>query len=336
VEIRKYILIRLLMIIPTIFLLVTMVFFVMRVVPGDPVVSLMGARAGSEEQIEIIRHNLGLDKPIYIQYLIYMSNLIKGDFGYSLVRNSPVIKEILNCFPATFELTFWSMLFATLIGIYLGIISAKREGGIVDSIIRIVMLVRWCIPVFWLGIMLQVFIVLYAPFFPISGRLSPRIFLDKITGLYLIDSILAGDFVVFFDSIKHLIVPVFTLGTTMAASLGRLARANIIEVLGEEYIRTAKLKGCPEKIIFQKHALPNALIPILTYAGLQTAMLMGGAILTETTFSWPGLGRLMIFAIGYRDFNLIQGCVVFWALIISLMNFIVDILYAVIDPRVRF
>jgi peptide/nickel transport system permease protein len=222
------------------------------------------------------------------------------------------------------------------LGIYLGIAAAKREGGAVDASIRISAVTIWCIPIFWLGIMLQVFIVLYAPIIPLSGRLSARIILDKITGLYILDSILTRNMVAFVDSLKHLILPVFTLGITMAASLTRLARANIIEVLGEEYIRVARLKGCSEKIVFQKHALPNALIPILTYAGLQTAMLMGGAILTETTFSWPGLGRLILFAVSYRDFTLIQGCVVFWALIISLFNFIIDIFYAIIDPRVRY
>jgi len=335
-RLREFIFVRLIMTIPTVLLLATIVFVVMRIVPGDPVVSLMGARAGSEEQIEIIRHSLGLDKPLYIQYLSYIGNLFRGDFGNSLVRKSPVIRELFTHFPATLELTFWSMLVAIPLGIYLGIAAAKKEGGKVDASIRIGTLIRWCIPVFWLGIMLQVFIVLYAPMFPLSGRMSARITFDKITGLYVLDSILTGNMVAFVDSLKHLILPVITLGTTMAASIARLARANIIEVLGEEYISVTRLKGCPEKIVFQKHALPNALIPILTYAGLQTAMLMGGAMLTETTFSWPGLGRLMLFAVSYRDFNLIQGCVVFWALIISFMNCIVDILYAKVDPRVRY
>lgn len=324
------------MTIPTVLLLATIVFVVMHVIPGDPVVALLGSKVGSEKQIEVIRHELGLDRPIYVQYVDYVGNIVRGNLGYSLVRNRPVIQEILTHFPATLELTLWSMLVAIPLGIYLGVVAAKREGGKTDAVIRMGSLIRWCIPVFWLGIMLQVFAVMYAPFFPLSGRLSAQLTLDKITGLYVLDSILTGNTATFADALKHLILPVFTLGTAMAASITRLARANIIEVLGEEYIKVTRLKGCPENIVFQKHALPNALIPILTYAGLQTAMLMGGAMLTETTFSWPGLGRLLLFAVGYRDFNLIQGCVVFWAVIISVFNLIVDILYAIIDPRVRF
>jgi len=335
-RLREFIITRLLMTIPTVLLLATIVFIVMRVMPGDPVVSLMGSKVGSEEQIEIIRHALGLDRPLHIQYTEYIFNLVRGDLGYSMVRSNPVLEEILTHLPATLELTLWSMALAIPLGVYLGTVAAKRQGGKIDSVIRIGALVRWCIPVFWLGIMLQIVAVLYIPFFPLSGRLSAQITLNKITGLYVLDSILTGNTAAFIDSVKHLLLPVFTLGTTMAASLARLSRANVIEVLGEEYIKVTRLKGCPEKTIIQKHALPNALIPILTYAGLQIAMLMGGAMLTETTFSWPGLGRLLLFAIGYRDFTLIQGCIVFWALIIGLVNLIVDILYAIIDPRVRY
>jgi len=335
-RLREYFMIRLAMVIPTMLLIATVVFLIMHVIPGDPVVSLMGARAGSEKQIEIIRHSLGLDRPVYEQYLSYMGNLVRGDLGDSLVRKRPVISEILTSFPATVELTLFSMLISIPLGIYLGMVAAKRKGGKVDGIIRIGALATWCTPVFWIGIMLQIFVVLYAPMFPLSGRLSGRIILDRITGLNLLDSILTGNIVALVDSLKHLILPVFTLGTAMAASLTRLSRANIIDVLGEEYIKTSRLKGSPEKIVFQKHALPNALIPILTYAGLQTAMLMGGAILTETTFSWPGLGRLLFFAVEYRDFNLIQGCVVFFGLIVCLVNLLVDIIYAIVDPRVRF
>lgn len=335
-RLRKFVIVRLLMTIPTILLLATIVFFIMHVLPGDPVTSLMGSTAGTQEQIEIIKHSLGLDRPIHVQYLEYMSNLLRADLGYSFTRTRPVIREILDVFPATLELTLCSLFLSIPLGIYLGIVAAKRKGGIGDHIIRLESLIIWCIPVFWLGMLLQVFFVLYFPMVPIASRLGARIFLDRITGFYLVDSILTGNTIAFVDSLKHLCLPVFTLGMILTAPITRLTRANIIEVLGEEYINYARLKGCTEKIIFRKHALPNALIPILTYAGIQTAMLMGGAILTETTFSWPGLGRLMLWAVLVRDFNLIQGCVVFWALIISLINLIVDILYAIVDPRVRY
>lgn len=335
-RLRDFVVIRALTVIPMILLLFTMVFVIMRIIPGDPIISIMGTRAGSEKQIEIMRHALGLDKPLHIQYLEYLGNLLRGDFGRSFLRQRPVIDDLLLCFPATLELTLWSMLLAIPLGIYLGIASAKREGSGVDAAIRIGVLIRWCMPIFWLGVLLQIIVVLYAPILPLSGRLSPTITLDRITGLYSLDSILTGNTVAFVDSLKHLILPVVTLGTTMGASLARLARVSITEVLDEEYIKVVRLKGCPENKVFNKHVLPNALIPILTYAGLQTAMLMGGAVLTETVFSWPGLGKLMLVAVQYRDFNLIQGCTVFFALIVGSINLIIDALYVMLDPRVRY
>jgi peptide/nickel transport system permease protein len=323
--------------IPMVLLLATIVFFVMRVIPGDPVVTLMGARAGSEEQIEVIRHTLGLDRPLYVQYVSYISSLITGDFGYSLSRGaSPVLSELLTYFPATLELALWSIALAIPLGIGLAIIAARRHGSRIDATIRFGALVRWCMPVFWLGTMLQILVVLYVPMLPLSGRLSPAMNLDRITGLYVLDSILTMNIDALVDSLKHLILPVLTLGTIMAASLTRFARANLLEELSEEYVTVARLKGCSEKQIFRKHVLPNALIPILTYGGLQTAAVIGGSVLTETVFSWPGLGRLMLFAVGYRDFNLIQGCIVFYALMTGAINLIVDVLYAVVDPRVRY
>ena len=335
-DLRKFILVRFLAIIPTLFLLATIVFVVMHVIPGDPVESIMGSTAITQEQIDIIRHTLGLDKPIYIQYLDYMGNLLKGDFGYSFVRSRPVIEEILYNFPATIELTIFSMLLAIPLGVLLGIAAAKRKGKKVDLIIRFGAITIWCFPIFWLGLMFQIFIVFYFPSIPIFGRIGSRIVLERITGFTIIDSIMTNNIEALFDSLKHLILPVFTLGISMAASLTRVSRTNLIAVLDEDFIKVVRLKGSSEKVVFNKHVLPNALIPILTYAGLQLAMLMGGAILTETTFSWPGLGRLLLFAVSYRDFNLIQGCVVFWAIIIISINLVVDIFYAIIDPRVRY
>ena len=335
-RIRDFVLIRALMMLPMVLVLVTIVFLVMRVVPGDPVVALMGARAGSEQQINIIRHSLGLDKPLYIQYFEYMGNLLRGDFGYSLVRQRPVIEELLSYFPATLELTIWSALLGIPSGVYLGICAARREGGKIDTLITTGALVRWCIPIFWLGTILQVLVVQYAPVLPLSDRISPQITLTRITGLYLVDSIITGNVTAFFDTLRHLLLPVVTLGTTTTASVATIARANLVEVQGEEYVKIARLKGCTENQVFRKHILPNALIPILTYAGLEVAILMQGAVLTETVFSWPGLGRLLLFAVGFRDFNLIQGSVVFFALIMGLVNLLVDISYALVDPRVRY
>lgn len=334
-KLRRFILVRFLLTIPMTLLLLTLVFVITHVVPGDPVTVLMGEK-GSQEYIQELRHKLGLDKPLYVQYLDYIGNLLRGDLGYSLVRQRPVIDELLAYFPATLELTICAMAVGFPLGLYLGTTAAKNQGTKADIAIRIGALIRWCMPVFWIGILLQIVVVLYIPTLPIAGRISSGMTLHKITGLYLIDSILTGNIVTFVDSLKHLILPAFILGTMMASSLARISRANIIGVLGEEYIRIARLKGCSEKRVFQKHALPNALIPIFTYAGLQFSMLLVGAIMTETVFSWPGLGRLMISAVGYRDFNLIQGCVVFFALITGLVNLVVDVSYAIIDPRVRY
>jgi len=336
-RLRTFILLRLLLTIPMILILVTVVFSIMRILPGDPVLAVIGSRNVSEREVEALRHQLGLDKPLYIQYLDYIVGLFRGDLGYSLVRQDPVTTELAIHLPATIELTFWSMLLAIPLGIYAGVFAARKAGGKTDALIRIGALVRWCVPVFWFGLVLQILVVQYGLPFPIAGQANPRIVgVHEVTGLYVVDAILAGDSQALVDAFLHLALPVVTLGTTMAASITKIARINVVDVLGEEYIKVASLKGCSDEQVFQKHALPNALIPILTYTGLQVAVLLQGAILTETVFSWPGLGRLLVSAVGFRDFTLIQGCVVLFALVVSIANLIVDISYAIVDPRVRF
>jgi peptide/nickel transport system permease protein len=336
-RLRTFILLRLLLTIPMVLLLVTVVFVIMHILPGDPVLAVLGSKAASQQQIDLLRHQLGLDKPLYVQYLEYIFGLLRGDFGNSLVRQDPVTTEMAIHLPATVELTFWSMLLAIPLGIYSGVFAAKNVGGKIDASIRIGSLVRWCIPVFWFGLVLQIIVVQYGLPLPIAGQANPRIVgVPEVTGLYVVDAIWAHDPQALADAFLHLILPVLTLGTTMAASLTQIARTNVVDVLGEEYIKVASLKGCTDERVFRKHALPNAMIPILTYTGLQVAVLLQGAILTETVFSWPGLGRLLVDAVGYRDFNLIQGCVVLFALVVSLANLIVDISYAIVDPRVRF
>jgi dipeptide transport system permease protein len=265
-----------------------------------------------------------------------MANLMRGDLGYSLVRQDSVVTELATYLPATLELTFCSALLAILVGVYCGVFAARHAGGKLDASIRIGALVRWCIPVFWFGLALQILVVQTGVALPISGQTSQMEGVARVTGMYVIDAILAGDPSALADALLHLVLPVVTLGTTMAASLTKISRTNVVDVLGEEYIKVASLKGCSEDQVFQKHALPNALIPILTYTGLQVAILLQGAVLTESVFSWPGVGRLLLFGVGYRDFNLIQGCVVLFALLVSAANLIVDICYAIVDPRVRF
>ena len=335
-KLGTFILIRLLLTIPMILILITVVFAIMRILPGDPVEALMGSKGGSELQIELLRHQLGLDKPLYLQYLDYIGHLLTGNLGYSMVRQDPVTTELAIAMPATIELTFWSMLLAIPLGIYSGVFAAKK-GGKIDATVRLGALVRWCIPVFWFGLVLQILVVQFNLPLPIAGQASARIVgVPDVTGLYVVDAILARDPQALLDAFTHLLLPVLTLGTTMAASITQITRTNVVDVLGEEYIKIAGLKGLTDEQVFQKHALRNALIPILTYTGLQVAILLTGAILTETVFSWPGLGRLLIDSVGYRDFNLIQGCIVLFAIVVSIANLIVDISYAIVDPRVRF
>jgi peptide/nickel transport system permease protein len=335
-RLRTFILLRVLLTIPMVLILVTVVFGIMRVLPGDPVLAVLGSRQATQQQIDALRHQLGLDKSLYLQYIEYIGGLFTGNMGYSMVRQDQVTTELAIHLPATIELTFWSMLLAIPFGIYTGIFAAKK-GGKTDASIRIAALVRWCIPVFWFGLVLQILVVQFNLPLPIAGQASPRIVgVPEITGLYVVDAVLAHDPRALLDAFTHLLLPVLTLGTTMAASITQISRTNVVDVLGEEYIKIAGLKGLSDEQVFQKHALPNALIPILTYTGLQVAILLTGAILTETVFSWPGLGRLLVDAVGYRDFNLIQGCIVLFAIVVSVANLVVDISYAIVDPRVRF
>ena len=335
-RLRTFILLRILLTIPMVLILVTLVFGIMHILPGDPVLAVLGSRQATQQEIDALRHQLGLDKPLYLQYLDYVSGLLTGNLGYSMTRQDPVTTELAIHLPGTISLTFWSMLLAIPLGIYGGVFAAKK-GGKIDASIRIGALVRWCIPVFWFGLALQIIVVQFNLPLPIAGQANPRIIgVPMITGLYVVDAILARDPQAVLDAFIHLLLPVLTLGTTMAASITQISRTNVVAVLGEEYIKIAGLKGLTDEEVFQRHALPNALIPILTYTGLQVAILLTGAVLTETVFSWPGLGRLLIDAVGYRDFNLVQGCIVLFAIVVSIVNLIVDISYAIVDPRVRF
>jgi len=335
-RLRTFILLRILLTIPMVLILVTLVFGIMHILPGDPVLAVLGSRQATQQEIDALRHQLGLDKPLYLQYLDYVSGLLTGNLGYSMTRQDPVTTELAIHLPGTISLTFWSMLLAIPLGIYGGVFAAKR-GGKIDASIRIGALVRWCIPVFWFGLALQIIVVQFNLPLPIAGQANPRIIgVPAITGIYVVDAVLARDPQVVLDAFMHLLLPVLTLGTTMAASITQISRTNVVEVLGEEYIKIAGLKGLTDEEVFRRHALPNALIPILTYTGLQVAILLTGAVLTETVFSWPGLGRLLVDAVGYRDFNLVQGCIVLFAIVVSIVNLIVDISYAIVDPRVRF
>ncbi|MCD6362717.1 MAG: ABC transporter permease [Synergistetes bacterium] len=321
--------------IPMVLILLTFVFFILRVLPGDPVSALLGPKA-SPQQVAEIREKLGLNKPLLVQYFDYIFNLVKGDFGKSMLTRRPVIKEIFERFPATLELTICSMFVAFLIGLVLGVESAKRWGSFWDSVSRSYAIVIYAVPVFWLGLMMQLIFGIKLGILPVSGRISPLMEPDHITGLFLIDGILTWDWEAFWDAFKHLVLPSVTLGLVLSSVFVRLVRGNMLEVLRMDFIRAARARGIAERSVFYRHALKNALIPVLTMLGLEFALLLAGAVLTETTFSWPGIGTFLIMRVRYRDFMAVQGVIVFYAVLVAFVGLLVDIICAYVDPRIRY
>ena len=336
--ISRYIAQRLLLTIPMLLILLTLVFLILRVMPGDPVLAMLGGRNVSPELIEEYRHKMGVDRPIPVQYAEYLNGIIHGDFGKSFRTNKPVVWELFQRFPATLELAAFGLLFAALFGFTTGVLAATRADRPIDHAVRIFHVGSFAMPLFWLGLMLQVLFAVKLGWFPVASRLGGRIaFTFKpITGFYLLDSLIRGNGEVIADIAKHLVLPSITLGFALTGLLGRMTRASMLEVLDQDYVTTARAKGLKERVVILAHALRNALIPIVTVFGLQFAILMGGAVLTETVFSWPGVASFLVRSIEARDWPAIQGSIVFIAIFISIINLIVDVLYSVIDPRVRY
>lgn len=333
---RRYIFVRLLLTIPMLLILVSVVFFVLRVLPGDPALAILREGA-SEEQLNAFRETLGLNKPLPEQYVEFVSGLLRFDFGQSMVRPVPVIDEIKTFFPATVELTLYSMLVISVVGILSGVYAAQKRKSAADYTIRIAGIILYSMPIFWLGILFQMYFGARWGLLPVSGRLSPGMTpSETITGLYTIDAILMGDWDLFWDAIRHLVLPSMTLGLVLSGFFSRLTRANMLEVLEQDYITAGRARGLYERILVYKHGLRNAMIPIVTLMGLQFAILMAGAILTETTFSWPGLGRLVVDRIFDRDFTTVQASILFFAVLVAGVSTLVDILYGFIDPRIRY
>ncbi|MBT9160026.1 MAG: Glutathione transport system permease protein GsiC [Dehalococcoidia bacterium] len=298
---------RLLLTIPVLIGVSLLVFSMVRLIPGDPATAIAGVHA-TPEFIEQIREEYGLDKPLHIQYSIFMGNLLRGDLGVSARTGRPVTTEIWDTFPNTVELTVASMVIASLIGIGAGVISATKRNSIFDNSSMLVALFGVSIPVFWLGLMLMLLFAVILGWFPATGR----------------------------GTISHLILPAITLGTASAAIIARMTRSSMLEVLHRDFIITARAKGLREQIVVYKHALKNALIPVVTIIGLQLGTLLGGAVLTETVFAWPGVGRLMVDSIMARDYPVVQGAVLLLALTFVFVNLFVDILYSFLDPRIRY
>ena len=311
------------------------IFVLMRLIPGDPAIVMLGERA-TPERIAEVRRDLGLDRPLVVQYVFYIRNILTGNLGRSIHTHTRVSEELLQRFPATIELSLTAMSIAVCFGVLAGILSATRQYSILDSGFMFLSLAGVSMPIFWLGLMMIWAFALMLGVFPPSGRLDVRLFLDTITGFHLIDSLLTHQWEAFWDALWHLVLPSLTLATVPLAVMARMTRASLLEVLRQEYITTARSKGLNEWVVIRRHALRNALIPILTIGGLQFGILLGGAILTETIFSWPGLGRLLYNAVLARDYTLVQGATLLIAATFSVINLSVDLLYAVINPRIRY
>ncbi|MEM1570200.1 MAG: ABC transporter permease [Candidatus Bathyarchaeia archaeon] len=334
-SLRVYIARRVLLAIPMILILLTVVFLVMRVA-GDPVSAMLGAHA-PKEQIEKMKEKLGLNAPLHIQFLDYLWKILHLDLGRSLIWGQrPVLEEIMEHFPATLELSISAFLFGVIIGILTGTFSACRYGKLIDHFFRVYGIVTYAIFIPWLGIFLQLIFGVYLGWLPTSGRIDPLMAPKTITGLYVLDSLLTFNIPSLISAVRHLILPTVTLGFYLSGIFTRLTRAHMLNVLQRDYILAARARGLSERRVIYKHALKNAFIPILTMMGLQFAALLAGAILTETTFSWPGMGTFLTERILYRDFTTVQGTIVFFAILVVLVSLIVDIIYVYIDPRIRY
>ena len=330
----SYIIKRLIWTVPTLFGVTLMVFSMVHLSPGDPAVAILGDKANAQS-VKELRAQMGLDKPLYTQYYIYMSNIAKGDFGKSATSYEPVLEEFMDRFPATIELASIAMIIATILGVGAGIISAIKRYSVFDYASMFGALAGVSMPVFWLGLILIYFFAVKLGVLPVSGRLGYEFDIEHITGLYLIDSLLVKDYEAFWDALKHLILPAVALGTIPMAIIARMTRSSMIEVMKEEYIKTARAKGCSRFQVVAIHALRNALMPVVTIIGLMFGSLFAGSILTETTFSWPGIGKWLVNAVYQRDFPVIQSATLIIASVFIAINLIVDLLYAVINPKIR-
>jgi peptide/nickel transport system permease protein len=333
----RYIARRLLGLLPVILGITLLVFTFLHLIPGDPATVLLG-EWGTPEQLEFLRARLGLNQPLPLQYLAFLASLLRWDLGNSIISGIPIADEIKSRWPATFELSVAAMMVALLLGIPAGILAAVRKNSWLDNLTMSSSLIGVSLPVYWLGLMLIYLFAIYLKWLPPSGRISVDLGFGfkSITGVYVLDALLKLDWAILRDTIAHLILPALTLGTIPLAIVARITRSAMLEVLSQDYIRTARAKGLPEYWVILKHALKNAFLPIVTTIGLQFGTLLGGAILTETIFSWPGIGSWIYNGILTRDYPIVQGGVIFVAVTFVLINLLVDISYAFFDPRIHY
>ena len=312
-----------------------LVFGFIHLIPGDPATAMLGERA-TPERADAVRKQLGLDRPIAEQYLLYMGKVMRGDLGLSIVRGDPVLPDILRRFPATVELATAAIVLALLFGIPIGVVSAVWRKSVLDSLARVWALIGVSMPIFWLGLMLAWIFGVELRWLPTGFRLEAGTSFQPITNFVILDAVLERDWAALVDALRHLVLPSVALATIPLAVIARMTRASMLETLSRDYIRTAQAKGLSGRVVVLHHALGNALLPVLTVIGLQVGSLLAGAILTETIFSWPGIGRWVYESIGSRDYAIVQGASLFIAVIVVVVNMLTDLLYAAVDPRIKY
>ena len=326
---------RLLLLIPTLVGVSLLTFALSRIVPGDPARLAAGAQA-TPEMYQQIREEFGLDKPLPTQYLDYVRGIVTGDWGRSILSRRPVLEDLQTYWPATLELVLVAMVIATVVGVPLGVLSAVRADRPSDQVARIVSLLGVSVPAFWLAVLLQLFFALRLGWLPASGRLPPGVVPPpSVTGLYLVDSALAGQWDTFGQALRQIILPALTLSFPTLATVSRFTRSSLLEVLGQDYVRTARAKGVAERSVVLGHAMRNALIPLVTMVGLSIGWSMGGSVLVETVFDWPGVGLYATKSALTLDFQPIMGIALLYGIVFSLINIAVDVTYGLLDPRIR-
>ena len=333
----RFLIKRLALTIPTFVALMFVTFTMLRLVPGDPIEARRGERGIDPARLEQLRHEMGLDQPVWKQFLDYVWSLLHGDFGTSIVSKTPIATEFFTLFPATVELTMCAMLFAIIIAIPAGVIAAAKRGSFYDQTLMGIALIGYSMPLFWWGLMLILLMSNTLHLTPVSGRVDLiKYYYPPVTGFFLIDSLLSGQKGAFLDVVRHLILPTIVLGTIPLGAIARMTRSSMLEVLEEDYVRTARAKGLSVFRVVGLHALRNALIPVVTMIGVQLSFLLAGAVLTETIFSWPGVGNWLIHSIERRDYPALQGGIMLIASLVIVLNFIMDMLYGLINPRIRY
>jgi len=337
ISLRRYAITRLLLVIPMVLILLTMVFLLMRVAPGDPISASLGGRV-PPEVVDDIKAELGFDDPLYIQYGNYLADVAQGDFGTTITDRRPIRDIILVNGAATLELTFFAMLVAIVVGVAIGLVAGRYRDTGIDVAGRFFGILVYAMPVFFLGLLAQLFFGSYLNWLPTSDRASAitDATLDTHTHLYIVDSIIARDWEALRDVSRHLVLPAVTLGLVTAGVFIRLVRINVIRTMKDDYIEAARARGIKERSVVYHHAFKNALVPVITIIGLQIALLLGGAVLTETTFNWPGLGHTLVDYLAERDYPAVQGIIVVFALVVVVASLVIDFLSAYIDPRIRF